>query len=68
MQVSWLASQTNITDLHSSLSRVLDQNGVSPLYIMFEIYHSGPESSNYVTPMDQRAMQKSEGRRGGGEW
>ena len=28
-------------------SRVSDQNGVSPLYIMLEIHHSGREPSNY---------------------
>ena len=30
------------------ISRVSDQNGVSPLYIMLEIHHVGREPSNYV--------------------
>ena len=32
------------------ISRVFDQNGVSPLYIMLEIHHSGWEPSNFHIP------------------
>ena len=32
-----------------NISRVSDQNGLSPLYIMLEIHHSGREPSNYAS-------------------
>ena len=37
----------HFTETSSLFSRVSDQNGVSPLYIMLEIHHSGWEPSFY---------------------
>ena len=37
-------------------SRVPDQNGISQVYTMLEIYHSGPEPSNYVIWLSLRII------------
>ena len=37
----------------SIISRVQDQKGISQLYNMLEIYHSGPEPLNYIVDAQQ---------------
>ena len=43
-----ISQVTHCDDNDDCISRVPDQNGVSLLYIMLEIHHSGREPSNFV--------------------
>ena len=45
-KVSWVLFLYEITTSVMK-SRVSDQNGLSPLYVMLEIHHSGREPSKY---------------------
>ena len=38
---------THVREIEKNISRVQDQNGISLLYIMLEIHHSGREPSKY---------------------
>ena len=44
----------HVSDITSGLTRAVDQNGISRLHNMFEIYHSGPEPFKCTSVITRR--------------